>query len=166
MSKYASWSAKTKGLTNVLACLELLVLLARHDSERVCTKVVALSLEQIGGHDFAPVAVKEGQSSRKGRDWDTPESSLSDNSPPSWLGLVNGYTKICQYVANDPTVHAPLLKKSSKSKLSISWFLTYAPVISPKNTLCSEFSTHQQPNGNNLPTLMIQPPRHIRAIPA
>ena len=35
----------------------------------VCTKVISLRLDQIGGHGLAPVAVIEGEGSAEARHW-------------------------------------------------------------------------------------------------
>ena len=75
---------------DILAGLEFGVLLSGEDTEGVGTKVIALSLEDIGGNDLAPVAVQEGKSRREGRSGDTPENGLSDDTPPARLSPVDG----------------------------------------------------------------------------
>lgn len=56
----------------------------------MCTKVVTLSLEDVGRDDLAPVAVQEGKSRREGRSGDTPENGLGNDTPPTGLSFVNG----------------------------------------------------------------------------
>ena len=97
--------------TNVLAGLELGVLLARKHTERVRAEVVTLQstvlvskcetrddnmsaahlrLEDVGGHDLAAVAVEERKSGREGGSRDTPEDGLRDDATPTRLRLVDG----------------------------------------------------------------------------
>jgi len=78
---------------NVFASLELGVLFSGEDTEGVGTEVVTLSLEDIGRNDLAPVTVQEGKSCREGRGGNTPENGLSDDAPPTWLSLVDGYER-------------------------------------------------------------------------
>jgi hypothetical protein len=75
---------------DVLVEGQRLGLLAWDDSESVGTKVVSLSLDQGSGQLIGSVTVEEGQGGGEGRDGDTPQGGLSDNSPPSGLGLLDG----------------------------------------------------------------------------
>ena len=54
-------------------------------------RVVAshLCLKQVGGNNSTAVPVEESESGAEGRGGDTPEDSLSDDAPPSWLCLVD-----------------------------------------------------------------------------
>jgi hypothetical protein len=79
---------------DVFARLELVVLLARKDAEGMGTEVVTLSLEEVGRDDLAAVAIEEGESGAESGGRNTPEDGLSDNSPPTGLGLVNGCDSI------------------------------------------------------------------------
>lgn len=81
---------RRSGLTDVLASLELLVLLAGKHTESVGTEVITLGLEDVGRNDLGPVAVEEGESSGEGGRGDTPEDGLSDDTPPAGLSLVHG----------------------------------------------------------------------------
>ena len=72
---------------DVLTRLKPLVLLSGTNAEGVCTKVVTLSLDKVGGQGLGPVAVKERQGGGVGRNGDTPEDGLGDDSPPSGLSL-------------------------------------------------------------------------------
>jgi len=58
---------------------------------RIATTLTYLGLDKVGGDDFAAVAVEEGEGGAKRRGRDTPEDSLSNDPPPSWLSCVNGY---------------------------------------------------------------------------
>lgn len=49
-----------------------------------------LSLEDVGGNDLGPVAVKEGKSGAEGRGRDTPQDGLSNDAAPARLRLVDG----------------------------------------------------------------------------
>ena len=53
------------------------------------TKVISLSLEKRSGKSFSSVSVVERESGREGGSGKTPEGSLSDDSSPSGLSLVN-----------------------------------------------------------------------------
>ena len=75
---------------DVLISLELGILLSGEDAEGVSTKVVTLSLEDIGGDNLAPVTIQEGKGRREGRSWNTPENSLSDDTPPAGLSFLDG----------------------------------------------------------------------------
>lgn len=74
---------------NVLTLLEVVVLLAGHDTEGVGAEEVTLSLDEVGGNNSGAVAVEEGESSAMGRDGDTPESRLGSDTTPSGLSLLN-----------------------------------------------------------------------------
>ena len=58
------------------------------------TKVVTLGLEEVGRDDLAAVTIEEGKSGAECGGGDTPEDGLSDNSPPTGLGLVDGCDSI------------------------------------------------------------------------
>jgi hypothetical protein len=53
------------------------------------TEEVSLSLDKVGGEGLGSVTVEEGEGGGEGRDGDTPESGLGNDSPPSWLSLGN-----------------------------------------------------------------------------
>jgi hypothetical protein len=78
---------------DVLARFELGIFFTRKNTERVSTEIVTLSLQKVRRHDLAPVAIKEGKSCAKCRGWDTPENSLSNDTSPARLGLVNGFVE-------------------------------------------------------------------------
>lgn len=65
------------------------VLLTGHHTEGVGTEVITLSLEEVGGNHFTPVTIEEGKGSRESGGGNTPEASLSDDTPPSGLCFVN-----------------------------------------------------------------------------
>jgi len=46
-------------------------------------------LKQVGWNDLTPVTIKEGKSSAESGSGDTPENSLSDDTPPAWLSFVD-----------------------------------------------------------------------------
>ena len=48
-----------------------------------------MSLEEVSGDNLAPVTIEEGKSSGESGGGDTPENSLSNDSPPAGLSLVN-----------------------------------------------------------------------------
>ena len=79
-----------KILTDILASLELSVLLAGKHTEGVGTEVVTLCLENVRGNDLTAVAVEERERGREGRCRDTPEDGLGDDTPPAWLCLGDG----------------------------------------------------------------------------
>lgn len=54
------------------------------------TKQTYLSLEEVGGNNLAPVTIEEGKSGGESGSRDTPENSLSDDTPPTGLRLVDG----------------------------------------------------------------------------
>ena len=54
------------------------------------TEKVSLSLDEVGGESLGTVTVVEGESGGEGRDGDTPEGGLGNDSPPSWLSLGDG----------------------------------------------------------------------------
>lgn len=62
----------------------------RLDVESVSTKVITLSLQQVGGQILGAVSVEPGQSSGEGRSGDTKLSSLGNGGSPAGLGLVDG----------------------------------------------------------------------------
>ena len=103
--------------------MKLGVLLSRKDTERVSTKVVTLSLEDVGGDDLAPVTVQEGKGCREGRSGDTPEDCLGDDAPPARLSLVDGWGKRVRKGPFADVEDKPLMKNSSKRRDSRSWFL-------------------------------------------
>lgn len=67
---------------DVLALLVLLVGELWLDPEGVCTKVITLRLEKVGGEVLGAVTVVEAESSAERRSWDTPESTLGDDTIP------------------------------------------------------------------------------------
>lgn len=75
---------------NILVEGQLLALLAGDDSEGVGTEVVSLGLDQGSGQLLSSVTVEEGQGGGEGRDGDTPQGGLGDDSPPSGLGVLDG----------------------------------------------------------------------------
>ena len=75
--------------TDVLASLELGVLLARKDTEGVSTEVVTLCLQEVGRDDLAAVAVEERERGAERRSGDTPECRLCDDTSPTGLRLVH-----------------------------------------------------------------------------
>ena len=98
-----------KRRTDVLASLELGVLLARKDTEGVSTEVVTLwtmpvrgrsyhlrhivthlALQQVGGQDLAAVTVEEREGSAEGRKGNAPDDGLGHDAPPAGLRLVDG----------------------------------------------------------------------------
>lgn len=60
------------------------------DPEGVGTKVVTLSLQQVGGQVLGAVAVEPRQGSRESRCWNTELRSLGNNVAPAGLSLVDG----------------------------------------------------------------------------
>lgn len=52
-------------------------------------KSAHLRLNKIGRDDLAPVTVEECQSSAEGRQRNTPDDALGDDSPPAGLRLVD-----------------------------------------------------------------------------
>lgn len=74
---------------NVLVLGELGAGILRLDAEGVGTKVVTLSLEQVGGEVSGAVSIVEAQSRAESGGRDTPESTLADDVSPAILGLVN-----------------------------------------------------------------------------
>jgi hypothetical protein len=109
-------------LTNVLSSDEALVLLAGQHAEGVGTKVVALALDKVGWENVTPVTIKEGQGSGKGWDRDTPESSLSNNTPPSGLCLVNGYNSVST-TSPENSIILTVLEKVVKEQTLQFWVL-------------------------------------------
>ena len=77
-------------LTDVLAGLKTLILVSRENTEGVSTKVITLSLEEVGRNNFTAVTVEEGKSSAESRSGNTPENGLSDHATPSGLSLCDG----------------------------------------------------------------------------
>ena len=75
---------------NVLVEGQLLALLSGDDSESVSTEVISLGLDQRSGQLLASVTVEERQGGGVGRDGDTPQGGLGDDSPPSGLSLLDG----------------------------------------------------------------------------
>jgi hypothetical protein len=86
--------------TDIFAGLESLVFFAWQDLEGVGTKVVTLSLEEVGRDNLAPVTVEEGQCSAEGGCGDTPEDGLCDDTSPAGLSLVDGFIgeQTCQMI--------------------------------------------------------------------
>ena len=75
--------------TDILASLELGVLLAGQNLEGVGTEVVALRLEQVRGQDLAAVPVEERERGAERGSGDTPEHGLRDDAPPAGLRLLD-----------------------------------------------------------------------------
>lgn len=75
---------------NVLVRREVLVGVLGLDAEGVGSKVVTLSLQQVGGELFGAVAVVEAEGSAERRQRDPQESSLADDVSPAALRLVDG----------------------------------------------------------------------------
>lgn len=75
---------------NVLTSLVLVVGKLGLDMEGVGTKVITLSLEEVGRQVLGAVAVEPRQSSGEGGRRDTHQGSLGDNITPAGLGLVDG----------------------------------------------------------------------------
>jgi hypothetical protein len=128
------------------------------------TEVVALALNKVGWENFTPVTIKEGQGSGKGWDGDTPESSLSNDTPPSGLSLVNGYNSVST-ASSDKLIVLTVLEKVVKEQTLQLWVLLvgYGDVVQ-EHTLLLISTRHLVQE--MLLTLMMHPPRHIRAIPA
>ena len=68
---------------DVLVSLKRGILLSGEDAEGMGTEVIALSLEDVGRDDLTPVTVQEGEGRRESRSRNTPENSLSDDTPPA-----------------------------------------------------------------------------------
>lgn len=75
---------------DILALGEVLARELGLDAECVRTKIIPLSLQQVGWQVLGAVTIVEAQSSAEGRDRDTPESALADHVPPSALRLLDG----------------------------------------------------------------------------
>ena len=65
---------------DVLALLVCLVGVLWLDPERVCSEVVALGLQQVGGQVLCAVSVVKAESSAESGSGNTPESTLGDNA--------------------------------------------------------------------------------------
>ena len=65
---------------NVLALRVFFAGVLRLDPEGVCTKVVTLSLEEVGGQVLGAVSVVEAKSSAESGRGNTPQSSLGDDT--------------------------------------------------------------------------------------
>lgn len=65
---------------DVLALLVCIVGVLRLDPEGVCTKVVTLRLQKVGGKVLGTVSVVEAKRSAESGSWDTPESTLGDDA--------------------------------------------------------------------------------------
>ena len=76
-------------LTNILAGFEPRILLSREDTERMCTEVIALALDEIGWEKVTAVAVEEGKSCAECGEGDPPEGGLSNDTTPAWLRFVD-----------------------------------------------------------------------------
>ena len=50
---------------------------------------IYLSLQEVGRDDLTPIAIEEGQGGAESGGGDTPEDSLSDDSSPARLSLVD-----------------------------------------------------------------------------
>ncbi len=60
------------------------------DTERVCTKVITLGLEEVGGQVLGTVTIEPRECSREGGCRDTEEGRLGNNISPARLRLVDG----------------------------------------------------------------------------
>ena len=76
--------------TDVLAGLELGVLLSGENTEGVGTEVVTLCLENVRGNDLTAVAVEERQGGGERGHGDTPDDTLGNYTPPAGLRLLDG----------------------------------------------------------------------------
>jgi hypothetical protein len=86
-----SHPARKKVCTHVDICVgrELLSGSLRKASVSVSTEVITLSLEEGSRELSSPVAIEEGESSGESRCRDSRDGSLSHNSSPAWLSLVD-----------------------------------------------------------------------------
>lgn len=75
---------------DVVVLLKPVVLFTRKYTERMGTEIITLALDDIGRKDLAPIAIKECQSRAESGCWDTPENSLSNDTSPARLCVVNG----------------------------------------------------------------------------
>lgn len=79
-----------------------------------------LSLEDVGGDDLRPVAIKEGKSGAESRGRDTPQDGLSNDATPARLRLVDGCNgevrSMATFYIYRNQYSIPLLKKSSKRR--------------------------------------------------
>lgn len=75
---------------NVLAVGVLVAGVLGLDMESVSTKVITLSLQQVGGQVLGAVTVEPRQGSGEGGSRDTKLGGLGDNLSPAGLGLVDG----------------------------------------------------------------------------
>jgi len=74
----------------ISSLLVLVVSEFRKNLEGVGTEVITLSLEKGSRETFGSVTVEEGEGGGESGSGDTPESTLSDDSAPSRLSLVDG----------------------------------------------------------------------------
>jgi hypothetical protein len=111
------------------------------------TKVIALPLNEIGWEKVTAVAVEEGKCC----------AECGEGYPPE--GGLSRLTKVSAFES------LPLLKKPSNSRDSRFAFFSYADVMSPRKTDYSAISKSELLNGGApVLTLMMQPPRQMRAI--
>lgn len=78
-----------------------------------------LSLKKVSGDDFAPVTVEECQGSAEGRRRNTPENSLSNDTPPSGLGALDGCKTSQQRRLTDGVWHTILEEFIKKQGLQL-----------------------------------------------
>ena len=62
------------------------------------TELTYLTLEKVGGHDLATVAIEEGEGSAESGSRNTPEDGLCDDTPPAGLGGVDSLNP-CKCIA-------------------------------------------------------------------
>ena len=77
----------------VLALWVLLAGIFRLDPESMGTEVVSLSLQQVRREVFGAISIVEAQSCAESWCGNTPERTLADDIPPSWLSLVDGFVE-------------------------------------------------------------------------
>lgn len=65
---------------DVLALLVCIVGVLRLDPEGVCAKVITLRLQKVGGKVLGAVSVVEAERGAESGSWDTPESTLGDDT--------------------------------------------------------------------------------------
>lgn len=77
-------------LTNILASFEPRIFLPWEDTEGMRTKVIALTLNDIGWEKITAVAIEEGKGCAECRAGYSPEGGLSNDTSPAWLRFVDG----------------------------------------------------------------------------
>ena len=113
-------------------------------------EVVALRLEQVRGQDLAAVAVEERERGAEGRGGDAPEHGLRDDAPPAGLRLLD---RVVEELVEEEGLEVTLLDEGRRDVAEEDGLGgTSAAVL-------IEFTVSAR-------TLMMQPPRHILAMPA